>query len=121
MLVLGLTRKIDQNLSATSRVKTFIFEITGEDISFDTAYRFGPDKIHYRRPIKVKFLSMIQRNQVYSNRNKTTPPFYINEALPYSIRRDNGLLRERKRQEIRKGMNPEYVKIDFHIHQWFNL
>jgi hypothetical protein len=95
------------------RVKIFISDLVQEDISFDTAYRLGQQKPNHRRPIKVKFLSMMQRNHVYNNRTKTSPPFYINEDLPYSVRRDNGLLRDRKRQEIRKGAIPDQIKIDY--------
>jgi hypothetical protein len=95
------------------RVKTFICGIVKDDISFDTAFRLGQQKPNHRRPIKVRFLSMVQRNLVYSLRSNTSPPFYINEDLPFSIRRDHGLLRDRKRQEIRNGINPDHIKIDY--------
>jgi hypothetical protein len=95
------------------RVKMFICGIVKDDISFDTAFRLGQYKPNHCRPIKVRFLSMVQRNLVYSLRSNTSPPFYINEDLPYSIRRDHGLLRERKRHEIRKGVIPDQIKIDY--------
>jgi hypothetical protein len=95
------------------RVKMFISELVKDDISFDTAHRLGQHKPNRRRPIKVKFLSMMQRNHVYNNRLMTSPPLYINEDLPYSTRRDHGFLRDRKRQEIRKGVAPDQTKIDY--------
>jgi hypothetical protein len=96
-----------------TRVKVFISDLVGEEISFDTAFRLGHHKLNHRRPIKVRFLSMIQRNLVYTNRGKTAPPFYINEDLPYSILRDHGILRDRKRNEIRNGTHPDQIKIDY--------
>jgi hypothetical protein len=94
-------------------VKLFICDVVGEEISFDTAFRLGQQKPHFRRPIKVRFLSVIQRNLVYNNRTKKAPPFYINEDLPFSIRRDHGILRDKKRTEIRNGTNPEQIKINY--------
>jgi archaellum component FlaC len=96
-----------------AKVKLFICDVVGEDITFDTAFRLGHQKPHFRRPIKVRFLSVIQRNLVYSNRSKKAPPFYINEDLPFSVRRDHGILRDKKRNEIRMGINPDLIKINY--------
>jgi len=96
-----------------SSVKLFISELTEDEISFDTAYRLGKFKPNHRRPVRVRFLAMCQRNLIYSNRNKLTPPFYINEDLPFSIRKDHAILRSKKRDAIKSGVPTENISIDW--------
>jgi hypothetical protein len=96
-----------------SRVKIFLTSIFDEEITFDNAHRLGKHVIHHRRPIKIRFMTMLQRNIVYQNRSKAIPPFFINEDLPFSTRRDNAILRKKKRDAIQSGILADDVKIDY--------
>jgi hypothetical protein len=96
-----------------SRVKIFLTEIVDEEITFDSAHRLGKYVLGHRRPIKVRFMTMVQRNIVYQNRAKAVPPFFINEDLPFATRRDNAILRKKKRDAIQSGISADDVKIDY--------
>lgn len=56
------------------------------DFSFDTAHRVGRRNGNLPRPIKVRFLSVLQRNNVLTNRFNVRHPIYINEDLPLKMR-----------------------------------
>jgi hypothetical protein len=95
------------------RVKYFLSNQIEQDVSFDNAYRLGKPRPDYRRPIRVRFMTMLQRNIVYQNRSKAKHPFYVNEDLPFTTRRDYGILRKKKRDTIQKGVPADQVKIDY--------
>jgi len=90
-------------------------EMIQDDISFDTAYRLGKFKSNFRRPIRVRFLAMCQRNLIYANKNKLLPPFYINEDLPFSIRKDHAILRNKKKEALQNGSLLENISIDWKL------
>jgi len=95
-----------------NRVKIILSTLVDEEVPFDTAFRLGKYVQSKRRPVKVRFLSMSQRNLIYNNRSKVTPPFYINEDLPFSLRRDYSILHNKKKEEIQKGIPKEEIQID---------
>jgi len=110
----GIPDSADENEDTLySRVKVFISEISKDDISFDTAYRLGTFKPNYRRPVKVRFLAMCQRNLIYSKRSILHSPFYINEDLPYTIRRDHAIIRNKKKDALKSGIPAEKVFVDW--------
>jgi CRISPR/Cas system CSM-associated protein Csm2 small subunit len=96
-----------------SRVKIFLMSIIDEEITFDNAHRLGKYILHHRRPIKIRFMTMLQRNIVYQNRSKAVPPFFINEDLPFATRRDNAILRKKTRDALQSGILADHVKIDY--------
>jgi len=63
--------------------------VTTENVNIDTVTRLGKFRPHHTRFILVRFASMRERNLVWDAniKKKTTPPAYINEDLPYSLRR----------------------------------
>jgi len=112
----GLPDSADESEDDLYRnVKLFMSELVDEDISFDTAYRLGKYKPNFRRPIRVRFLAMCQRNLIYSKKSKLHPPFYINEDLPFSIRRDHAILRNKKKEAIQNGTPVENISVDWKL------
>ena len=71
-------------------------ELEVGEVQLDTAYRFGDNRFGPRH-IKVKFLSLRQRNEVFSSRNRLRTkkiPVYINEDLPPQTTNRRKLLRK---------------------------
>lgn len=73
----------ETNKDLYAKVTNVIKSTTGKTIDFDTAYRVGKNNINSSRPIKVRFLAIRDRNEVYECRFKTSQPIYINEDLPF--------------------------------------
>jgi hypothetical protein len=114
LIIQGIPDTVDETEDELySRVKIFLLKQVEDDVSFDSAYRLGKPKPHYRRPIRIRFMTLLQRNLVYESRNKALPPFYINEDLPFATRRDFSVLRKKKRETIQSGIPAEEVKIDY--------
>jgi archaellum component FlaC len=101
---------LDQLYSTISRI---IRNVSGGDITFDLGHRVGKFRMGSCRPIKVRFLSMFQRDSVFANRFKSQKPVYINEDLPRGMRRDNGLMRNKKRELVANGYDPKGIKMDW--------
>jgi len=78
-------------------------DITKKDIRPDVIFRLGALKTGENRLIKVKFLSIRERNLVLKQwslvketlkQKDVYASVYLNEDLPYTIRRDHALLRK---------------------------
>jgi hypothetical protein len=93
-------------------VQRLIQDITGKTITIDIAHRIGRIQPNHVRSIKVRFLSVLERNCVYFHRKKLCHPYYINEDLSPGTRRDHSLLR-RKRNDIWKRDKDANIKIDW--------
>jgi hypothetical protein len=56
---------------------------------------------------------MLQRNEVYAKRFNINKPIYINEDLPFTVRRDHGVMRQKKKQLMGEGYTPKEIKMDW--------
>ncbi|CAL8069184.1 unnamed protein product [Orchesella dallaii] len=78
-------------------------DINGKQIPFYTIYRIGqfiPERI---RPVRVKLFAHGDRELIMKNRDKLPENKYINEDLPYTTRRDNAELRNKRKELERSG------------------
>jgi len=100
-----------------TKVQSIISKTTPLDIPLDTFYRLGYFNSAKNRPVKVKFTSMTQRNIIYSNRSNLLPPNFINEDLPYSTRKSNAILRNKKKEAINEGVPADEVNINYKMKQ----
>jgi len=91
--------------------------VTPHNFPIDTYYRLGNYSDTRKRPIKVRFLSIAQRNIVYDNRSKLSPPLYTNEDLPYNTRRASSILRNKKKEAMANGTSPDEVTINYKLMQ----
>lgn len=96
-----------------SKVKQIIKITLNKEINFDTAFRVGNYTNDKMRPVKVKFLTVSERDEVADSRRQFKPPVYINDDLPLSVRRDHAILRNQKKQLIAEGADPKAIKIDW--------
>jgi len=100
-----------------SKIKSVIAETTDLDVPIDTYYRLGNFNIVKPRPIKVRFISVRQRNLVYNNRSELSPPIHISEDLPYTTRRSSAILRNKKKEAISNGVLPDDININYKMKQ----
>jgi len=99
------------------KIRAVISKTTELDIPFDTFYRLGNFNPSKDRPIKIRFISLRQRNIIYDNRSKLSSPHFINEDLPYSTRRTNAILRNKRKEAISNGVANEDIRINYRTKQ----
>lgn len=99
LIIHGLQQESNETLqSLFEKVSLFIHELTKKKIKPDIIFRFGKDSTK-ARPICVEFLSKTDRNLVYENRkNAANKNIFINEDLPFEIRRDHAILRSKGKE-----------------------
>lgn len=103
--VVGITEEHDETRdSLKTTIKQLFRQVTGRVIDIDTVFRFGKRTVGKPRILKVKLKSLDDRNEVYSNRTKTTPPVYINEDLTYEEYKLQSLLRAKTRELVIQGI-----------------
>jgi len=66
----------------------------------DKCMRIGKKQLNRARPIKVMFTTHRERDEVWAKKSNAEPPIYINEDLPASIRKDQNVLRKKKREAL---------------------
>ncbi|OXA50401.1 hypothetical protein Fcan01_15225 [Folsomia candida] len=95
------------------KIDTIIVKIVGESRKFDTITRVGKFLKNSARLIKVRFLSISDRDEVYDNRYNAERPTYINEDIPPTMRRDHAIMRQKKKQFIKDGFGLQQIKMDW--------
>jgi hypothetical protein len=113
LLISGISESPRESSSSlASEVQRLILDITGKQITIDVAHRIGRNQPNQTRIIKVRFLSVLERNCVYFHRKNLCPPYFINEDLSPETRRDHALLR-RKKKDILSIDKDAIIKIDW--------
>lgn len=106
LIVSGIGDSASQNpIELEAEVSSIFRNITGRTITFSKIVRIGSFKVDKTRLVKVCFRDITDRDMVYLNRQKTVPPVYINEDLPQSIQKANGILRRKSRQLRIEGVD----------------
>jgi hypothetical protein len=85
------------------KMKPLLSRITSTHINIDCAYRLGKFSPKYPRRIKIRLLSLSERNLIWSHREKAPPLFYVNEDLSPNVRQVQGQLRQQKREILEKN------------------
>jgi len=80
-----------------TEIQAIIRSITKKDITIDCAFRIGNYKPNSCRQVKVKFLSLLERNFALLHRSELSHPYYLNEDLPFETRRTQAILRQKKK------------------------
>lgn len=92
----GLADSVDETVESLHRnVASIILHITGNQVNFDIATRIGSLNNHRTRQVKVRFHRMENREFVWNSRKNTKPPIFINEDLPFTMRRDFAVIRKK--------------------------
>ncbi len=104
--VVGIAEEQDETRdSLKTTIRQLFHDITGRVIDIDTVFRFGKRVTGKPRILKVKFKSLDDRNEVYSNRNKTISPVYVNEDLTYEEYKLHSVLRAKTRELVIQGID----------------
>jgi hypothetical protein len=115
LLIAGIIESPQESSSSLAQeVQRLILDITGKKITVDVAHRIGRNQPDRVRTIKVRFLSVLERNCVYFHRKNLSHPYYINEDLSAATREDHSLLRRMKRDILLKD-NAANIKIDWRL------
>jgi len=94
--------------SLIAAIESILQVSTGYFIHLDHAYRVGTG---IRRKVKLRFLSIKDRNAAHKSSSKLPPTVFINEDLPSSSRQAHGKLRA-KLKEL-KSNSTEEIKVDW--------
>jgi chromosome segregation ATPase len=86
------------NTSLRGKIETLLQDITSDIIKVDAVARIGSYQGDKSRQVKVRFLTIRDRDNVWNCRTNTNPPIFINEDLPFSIRRDHAVIRKKVKQ-----------------------
>jgi hypothetical protein len=115
LLIAGIIESPQESSSSLAQeVQRLILDITGKKITVDVAHRIGRNQPDRVRTIKVRFLSVLERNCVYFHRKNLSHPYYINEDLSAATREDHSLLRRMKRDILLKDKAAN-IKIDWRL------
>jgi len=88
----------ESNGDLVKTVRKLIHDITKNDMQVDVTSRLGKYRPNSTRAVKVRFLTMLERNCVYFHRSSLKHPYYINEDLSPETRKDLALLRQKKKE-----------------------
>ncbi|OXA39206.1 hypothetical protein Fcan01_25993 [Folsomia candida] len=103
----------DDEFEQPDELYSKVSHVIRTDFSFDTAHRVRRRNGNLPRPIKVRFLSVLQRNNVLTNRFNVRHPIYINEDLPLKMRLDHKAMREKRMKLIEEGLDRRDIKMDW--------
>jgi len=87
------------------KVSDILNSVAGRVINIDITYRVGKFVINKCRPIRIRFISLWDRETVYGQRKNLRHPFYLNEDLPFVTMRDHAILRKQKNELVNDGKN----------------
>jgi hypothetical protein len=106
-------RQNETNDELFDKVAKVIHVAVGRNINFDTAHRIGKSINHFARPIKVRFISLFERNEIYASRFNVKRPTFINEDLPHSLRKDYSEMRKKRTELIANGYDFKQIRMDW--------
>jgi hypothetical protein len=104
LIISGLPDSVSETPDQLAQtVKPLLTKITSKQINIDCAFRLGKFSPKYPRRVKIRLLSLSERNVIWSHREKAPPLLYINEDLSPNVRQKHGQLRQQKREILEKN------------------
>jgi archaellum component FlaC len=97
----------------SNKVSKVIHDTVGKNFHFDTAHRIGKSVNQYPRPIKVRFMSIFERNEVYTKRFNVSRPTFINEDLPLTTRKTHSEMRKKRKELLENGYPFKQITMDW--------
>lgn len=108
LIITGLSDPNNEsNDSLKQKVEELCSQVSNNQIKVDNVTRIGNHNESKPRHIIVRFYSMSERDLVWANRKATVPPIFINEDLPFTLRRDFAILRKKAKEIRRENGNAE--------------
>lgn len=92
------------------KVSTIFRDITQMNIRPDKVYRIGKYNQGFHRNVRVKLLTVSEKDIIMDQRRRIKPPMYFNDDEPYTIRFAKKLLRDKRRECYENGIESS---IDF--------
>ncbi|CAL8068390.1 unnamed protein product [Orchesella dallaii] len=69
----------------------------------DKVYRINKFNIERIRPVRVKFSTISARDHIFRNRDKVLSPCVLKADIPFSMRRDHAILKQKEAELIDNG------------------
>lgn len=99
LIISGLSDPLNESLEELRIiVNKLLSNIVKQDIKVDSVLRLGSHKAQGCRQVIVRFSCLSDRESVWNSRKETKPPIFINEDLPYTLRRDFAILRKKAKE-----------------------
>lgn len=108
LVITGLSDPDNESVEILrQKVAELCSNVSNCQIKVDSVCRIGKLNLPKPRQVLVRVFSMSDRDLVWANRKNTVPPVFINEDLPFTLRRDYGILRQRARDLRNDKVNAE--------------
>ncbi|OXA63097.1 hypothetical protein Fcan01_00731 [Folsomia candida] len=99
LIISGLTDPLNESLEELRIiVNKLLSNIVKQEIKVDSVLRLGSHKAQGCRQVIVRFSCLSDRESVWNSRKETKPPIFINEDLPYTLRRDFAILGKKAKE-----------------------
>ncbi|OXA41614.1 RNA-directed DNA polymerase from mobile element jockey [Folsomia candida] len=99
LIISGLSDPLNESLEELRIiVNKLLSNIVKQEINVDSVLRLGSHKAQGCRRVIVRFSCLSDRESVWNSRKETKPPIFINEDLPYTLRRDFAILRKKAKE-----------------------
>ncbi|OXA47204.1 hypothetical protein Fcan01_17996 [Folsomia candida] len=99
LIISGLSDPLNESLEELRIIVNKLFSnIVKQEIKVDSVLRLGSHKAQGCRQVIVPFSCLSDRESVWNSRKETKPPIFINEDLPYTLRRDFAILRKKAKE-----------------------
>ncbi|OXA38341.1 hypothetical protein Fcan01_26892 [Folsomia candida] len=108
LIITGLNDPINEsNESLKQVVEELCSRVSKSEIKVDIVTRIGNHSALKPRQIIVRFYCLSDRELVWASRKSTVPPIFINEDLPFTLRRDFAILRKKAKDLRRENEDAE--------------
>jgi len=94
-----------------------VFENTGNKENIDVLYRLGKYKDGSCRPVKVRFVTMSERNLAWAKKKTLKHPIYAAEDLPKSVRVKRALDRQNRKRETNEHSVASTMEVEDRLTQ----
>lgn len=106
LILVGLKDDEEENTNnLILKIQQILLDISSNQIAIDTVYRIGKFTSDRQRSVRIRFMSHSDRNKALENSENLPENIYLNEDLPYTIRRDNRLFRNKRSELFNLGVN----------------
>jgi uncharacterized phage infection (PIP) family protein YhgE len=113
LVLFGLDESSESEENLLSQILQLLASLSTDLIQIDCAYRIGNPKPNSIRPVKIRFMSLSHRNQVFSNRSMLPTPLILKDDLPFEMRRNHAMLHQKKAEAITSGVSENDILINF--------
>jgi hypothetical protein len=113
LILFGLEESSESEENLMAHVLSILKLLTKEAIPIDTVFRIGKINNRSTRPVKIRFLSISDRNIIFNNRSSLPDGYALKDDVPFEIRKNHAVLFQKKKQAMESGVQEQEIIINF--------